>query len=42
MRVTNMVKQYAETTGPDGTLYALVGLDQAGAQQIAETAKGIS
>ena len=72
VRVTNMVKQYAETTGaakqetvdkvntsvtkqitdetlvgtkllrtitgPDGTLYALVGLDEASAQQIAETA----
>lgn len=72
VRVTNMVKQYAESTGaanqetvdqvntsvtkqitdetlvgtkllrtitgPDGTLYALVGLDEASAQQIAETA----
>ncbi|MDD5471007.1 MAG: LPP20 family lipoprotein [Sideroxydans sp.] len=71
-RVTNMVKQYAESTGsadqetvdqvntsvtkqitdemlvgskllrtitgPDGTLYALVGLDEASAQQLAATA----
>lgn len=71
-RVTNMIKQYAETTGaanqqtvdqvntsvtkqitdetlvgtrlyrtitgPDGTLYALVGLDEASAQQITEVA----